>query len=148
MTIAGEVNVNFPDYVRRLRTSAKRLADTDTFRFVGPVPEAEVPRLFAEHDLLLLPYRATGGYSGAMNLAAATGIGIVAYDLPQLRETAAALGVAVSFVSARDVAALEAGLEAAASQRGQVVEAWARALDAARHVLGLQEGTTASVGST
>jgi len=50
----------------------------------------------------VLPYRATGGYSGAMNCAAFCDTTMVSYDLPQLRETAAELGVSPFFASGTD----------------------------------------------
>lgn len=135
VSVAGEVNRNFPEFAARIRASAERVGG-ERFRFLGPIPETEVERLLEEHDVLLLPYRATGGYSGALNLAAATGIGLVAYDLPQLRETAAALGVEVEFVPPRDVPALGKAIATAGTTRRVPEDAWGRAVAAGREVLG------------
>jgi len=52
-----------------------------------------------EHDLLVLPYRTTGGYSAALDFAACTAIPILAYDTPQLREQSDMFGADVTFVS-------------------------------------------------
>lgn len=136
VTVAGEVNQNFPEFAGRIRATAAAHSGP-RFRFLGPIPESRVAGLFASHDVLLLPYRATGGYSGAMNLAAATGIGLVAYDLPQLRESASALQVAVQFVAPRDVRALAEALGSAAATRQRPTDAWVRALESAHAVLGV-----------
>jgi glycosyltransferase involved in cell wall biosynthesis len=112
VTVSGEVNVNFPEFAARL-ARARSTLDPSVFQFRGGIPETDVPSVLAAHDVLLLPYRATGGYSGAMNLAAPSGIGIVAYDLPQLRETASELGIPVEFIPPRDVAALERAIRSA-----------------------------------
>lgn len=139
VTVAGEVNANFPDYAARLRSLGETLPK-GTFRFLGPVPDERLAPLFADHDVLVLPYRATGGYSGAMNLAAPSGIGLVAYDLPQLRETARSIGVRVRFVVPRDPRALAAALEDAArgspeAERGVAATPWERALESAGAIL-------------
>jgi glycosyltransferase involved in cell wall biosynthesis len=110
VTVAGAANSNFPEYEARLRAWASRLT-ARRFRFVGKVPEEEVVPLFRRHDLLLLPYRSTGGYSGAMNAAALTGIEVLSYDLPQLRETAGELGVRCHFVPGGSPERLRSELE-------------------------------------
>lgn len=112
VTIAGTVNPSFPEYAEemdRLRVTTL----PPSIRFVGSIPETEVLRLTLDHDVLLLPYRATGGYSGAMNLGALAGIGIVAYDLPQLREFADELGVPAQFVAAGDLEGVREALRKA-----------------------------------
>ncbi|HEY6239087.1 MAG TPA: glycosyltransferase [Thermoplasmata archaeon] len=140
VTVAGEVNVNFPEYEARLRELGTRLPRA-MFRFIGPVPEEQLAALFAHHDVLVLPYRATGGYSGTMNLAAPSGIGLVAYDLPQLRETAEAIGARVWFVAPRDPRALGEAIEAAAGlarapgRHAVDPTAWERARRAAAEIL-------------
>src|SRR5208282_6911549 len=80
--------------------------DPGWFRSLGYVPEAELLGVVVSHDLLILPYNATGGYSGAMSVGTYCGAGVIAYDLPQLRETAVELGVRPSFVMKNDVDAI------------------------------------------
>ena len=80
---------------------------------LGRIPEEEIATLFLGHDILVLPYSASGGYSGAMNAAAPFGIGVVAYDLPQLRETAAELGLKVRFIPHDREEAVRAGISSA-----------------------------------
>ncbi|HZY69772.1 MAG TPA: hypothetical protein VFF67_02185 [Thermoplasmata archaeon] len=111
VTVAGSVNPSFPEYAQEL----DRLRVTTlppSIRFLGAVPETDVLRLTFDHDVLILPYHATGGYSGAMNLGALAGIGIVAYDLPQLREFADDLGIVAQFVPAGDLGRMREALGA------------------------------------
>jgi glycosyltransferase involved in cell wall biosynthesis len=105
VTIAGGANPNFPEYGRQLAALAAELPSSG-FRFIGHVADSDVPALFRSNDVLLLPYNASGGYSGVMNLGAAYGIRVIAYDQPQLRECAAGLGLAAVFVPAGDGHAL------------------------------------------
>ena len=109
VTIAGTANPNFPEYAAGLERLRRELP-TASFRFLGHVAEPDVPALFQSHDVLVLPYRTTGGYSGVMNVGGAYGIRIVAYDQPQLRECARLLDLAAEFVPAGDAEALRAAL--------------------------------------
>ena len=105
VTVAGGANPNFPDEVHRIEELRQRLPP-EHFRFLGPVPESEVHVLFEGNDVLLLPYNASGGYSGVMNVAAGYGLPIISYDLPQLRECAELLHAEAHFVPPRDPRAI------------------------------------------
>jgi glycosyltransferase involved in cell wall biosynthesis len=97
VTVIGEENRHFPGYLSSLSTvSFPSLKDR--VRFAGSMSDEDLFRAVQSHDLLLLPYHATGGYSGAMNFAAVTGIPIIAYDHQSLREQAALLGEDVTFI--------------------------------------------------
>jgi glycosyltransferase involved in cell wall biosynthesis len=71
-------------------------------RYLGQVSEAELLQIVASHKVMLLPYNATGGYSGAMNVGSFVDTPVIAYDHAQLREQASNLGFPVAFVSPRD----------------------------------------------
>ena len=130
VTIAGGSNPNFPEFGRLLDRLAQELPPA-TYRFRGHVAESEVPTLFRTHDVLVLPYRTTGGYSGVMNVAGAFGIPVVAYDTPQLRECARLVEVPARFVRDGDGEALRSAVrEAADSPAG--AEGVARRLADAR----------------
>jgi glycosyltransferase involved in cell wall biosynthesis len=101
VTIAGGVNQSFPEYAAEFRLLIKRYGRMD-LGLPGVVPDESLETLFRDHDVLILPYKAAGGYSGAMNAAAATGIRVLAYDLPQLRETANVLRLSPDFVNGMD----------------------------------------------
>lgn len=110
VTIAGETNLHFPDFRATFESYLARLP-SDRFRYVGSVPEDEVASLFTDHNLLILPYNETGGYSAVLNSAALVGTNVVAYDHPQLREQSRDLGIDVSFVPVRDASALRRAVE-------------------------------------
>jgi glycosyltransferase involved in cell wall biosynthesis len=105
VSLTGIINPHFPHYQNEMETLLSTL-DVNLFHFLGTVPENEMINVLNCHDLVILPYNATGGYSGAMSLSAYCGIGIISYDLPQLRETAKELGVEPVFVPKGDTDAL------------------------------------------
>jgi glycosyltransferase involved in cell wall biosynthesis len=97
VTIAGGANPSFPDYATEL-AKFQATFSPERFRFLGWVSEDDVLALTLEHDLLFLPYRATGGYSGAMSCGALTDLPVVSYDLPQIREFGSEIGVTPAFI--------------------------------------------------
>lgn len=105
VSITGAINTQFPQYQGEVSRAVASM-DPRWFRFLGSVPEGELLETVLNHDLLILPYNATGGYSGAMSLGAYCGCGIIAYDLPQLREAAGELGIYPSFVKKDDADAI------------------------------------------
>jgi glycosyltransferase involved in cell wall biosynthesis len=118
VTVAGAANPNFPQYVQLLERLAGELPP-EGFQFLGRIEDTKLAEVFLGHDVLLLPYHATGGYSGVMNLGAAFGIQVVAYDHPQLREFAKQLGIDAQFVPTGDAAAVQRALQSAGERRAQ-----------------------------
>ncbi|MGA9839024.1 MAG: hypothetical protein WBE40_07770 [Thermoplasmata archaeon] len=112
VTVAGAVNPAFPEYQATFDAARREFA-SDRTRFVGPVPEERVFDLFLASDLLVLPYRATGGLSGVMTIGALAGLVVVAPDLPQLGELATALDVRVSPFPVGDAVGMGAAFDAA-----------------------------------
>ncbi len=102
VSVSGAVNMHFPEYLRELDELAAS-GKSEWISLLGFVPDSEVLQVIADHDLVLLPYNATGGFSGALSLAAFCHTAIIAYDLPQLRETAALVGARPIFVRGRDL---------------------------------------------
>jgi glycosyltransferase involved in cell wall biosynthesis len=98
VTIVGGAHPRFPsyspwvDYVRYPFLS-------DRVGITGPLSEQDLFETVLNHDVSLLAYNTTGGYSGALNLVAVTDLPVIAYDRPQLREQAALIGANVTFVS-------------------------------------------------
>ena len=105
LSITGLINTHFPEYQAEVDRVAASMG-TDLFQFLGSVPESELLQVILDHDLVILPYNATGGYSGAMSLTAYCGLGVIAYDLPQMRETASLLGVSPTFIAKGDTSSL------------------------------------------
>ncbi len=134
VTVAGAANVGFPEFADVLDRLEQQYRP-DGFAFRGTVPDERLLELFAQHQVLVLPYAATGGQSGVMNLGTLARQTVVAYDSPQLRETAELLGTEVEFVPAGDREALLAALRRAvlrAGERGPCAPDLSRALAAAR----------------
>lgn len=98
VTLAGSENKHFPGYLPTLPVGDLE-ALQGRIRWTGELSDDDLFELITEQDLLLLPYRTSGGYSGALNFAAGTGIRVLAYDHPQLREQARLLGTEVRFVA-------------------------------------------------
>jgi glycosyltransferase involved in cell wall biosynthesis len=96
--VVGTVNAHFPAYAAELARTRSQLPE-GAFEFLGEIDEEQIGPIFASTDVVLLPYRATGGYSAAMNLAAAFDCDIVAYDLPSLREFAIEVRAHCEFIS-------------------------------------------------
>ena len=115
ITIAGEVNPNFPAYQLWYNELLASLPP-DRFRLLHQIPEGAVYPLVASADALLLPYRTTGGYSGVMNCAGLAGTPVIAYELPQLREFAEVLGLSAQFVTPGDASGVERSLKWAFSR--------------------------------
>jgi hypothetical protein len=103
--ITGAINPQFPGYQKEVDQAAESM-DPEWFHFLERIPEDRILDAVLDHDLLILPYNASGGYSGAMSLGAYCGMGIIAYDLPQLREAADALGLHPSFVKKGNLEAI------------------------------------------
>lgn len=105
LTVAGPVNSNFPEYEEFVQSLVRRLP-AESLSWLGAVSDLVVQRLFRSADLLVLPYLATGGYSGVMNLGTFFGIPMIAYDLPELRELAREIKANCDFVDPHDLASL------------------------------------------
>jgi hypothetical protein len=97
LTVAGGTNRRFPEAAAETHRAIDRVTSLKVER-VEDVDDASVLELLARHDLMLLPYNATGGISGALNIAALAGLSALAYDHPQLREQAGLLGAEVHFM--------------------------------------------------
>ncbi len=86
VTIAGGINPNFPEYRETMLETLEQFS-SDNVEYVDEVPDDDVPELFRGSDILFLPYVASGGYSGVMNLGALYNLKVIAYDVKQLRES-------------------------------------------------------------
>lgn len=119
VTIAGGINPNFPEFEGCIGESLRKFP-AERVEYIGNVPEESVPDLFRSSDILFLPYLASGGYSGVMNLGALYGLRIIAYDSPQLRESDALIGASTLFISKDSPGAndeVRAAIDAARSGR-------------------------------
>jgi glycosyltransferase involved in cell wall biosynthesis len=76
---------------------AKQVVDDSRIEFPGYVSEDDVAKLFRNASLLVLPYTSAAGSSGVAHLACEFGLPIVASNLPEFRDMAAAEGLAICF---------------------------------------------------
>jgi glycosyltransferase involved in cell wall biosynthesis len=94
LIIAGGNHPETPGYVESV---AQSVAGDSRIEFTGYVPEEDVPQLFRSASLAVLPYSSAAGSSGVAHLACEYGLPIVAADLPEFRDMAAAEGLAICF---------------------------------------------------
>ena len=99
--IAGSINVNYPNYLQSISEYTKRVPKEFLSVLMNPTEEL-VPELFLNADCLFLPYNATGGQSGVLQLGAFYDLPVIAYKLPQLVEQARILGAKVEFIENND----------------------------------------------
>ncbi|MGI0132122.1 MAG: glycosyltransferase [Thermoplasmata archaeon] len=105
VVVAGHVNSAFEGSADQIHRLEQRLPH-DVYRFILEVPDRAVAPLFEAATLVILPYNATGGFSGVMSLASYYCVPIISYDLPGMRETATLLNIDCEFVRPRDPVSL------------------------------------------
>jgi glycosyltransferase involved in cell wall biosynthesis len=87
LTLSGSVNPHFPAYAAHLEELMTKYRGIITSR-LGAVPETDVAGLMTQSDLLLLPYNASGGQSGVMEIASCFDLPSIVSDFPEYREKA------------------------------------------------------------
>lgn len=94
LVVAGGNHPETPGYVESV---AQQVSGDSRIEFTGYVREDEVPQLFRSASLLVLPYTSAAGSSGVAHLACEYGLPIVAADLAEFRDMAAAERLAICF---------------------------------------------------
>jgi len=79
--VAGESHPNFPGFLEDYK---KR--KVDGVRYLGYTAEGDLPELFSNADVVILPYHTATGTSGVFNLACGFGKPVVASDRPEIKE--------------------------------------------------------------
>lgn len=87
LVLSGSVNPHFPEYASRLAKLCEEYRDLISLREPSP-SEARMANLLTESDVLLLPYNASGGQSGVMEMASAFDLPTICVDFPEYREKA------------------------------------------------------------
>jgi glycosyltransferase involved in cell wall biosynthesis len=118
LTLAGHINKNFPAYKEELDRIIESLPP-GLLTIRDNVSHASEAEVFADSDLVILPYRAAGGWSGVMSVAAFYDRDMICYDLPELQESARSLECQCSFVPGPDLQALESALMAARARNSE-----------------------------
>jgi glycosyltransferase involved in cell wall biosynthesis len=107
LVIAGTDSPNAPGYLEGIR---QRYADVPGIRFTGYVAEEDVPTLFSEAAMLVLPYTSTTGSSGVLHQAGDYARAVVLPNVGDLAELIAEEGYAGEFFEPGDNASLAAAI--------------------------------------
>jgi glycosyltransferase involved in cell wall biosynthesis len=103
LEIAGTNHPSTPGYLESLQ---REWNGRGGVRFLGYVAENELPALFSNASVLVLPYTSAAGTSGVMHQACQYGLPIVATSIPEMCEIAQEEKVAAEFYSPEDQATL------------------------------------------
>ena len=85
LTVSGGINNHFPEYVKYfhgLLKSYENVIDS----YLGYVEEEDLIHLFLDNEIVLMPYRASGGQSGVLEMASFFENIVVCSDFPEFRE--------------------------------------------------------------
>jgi len=103
LVIAGGDHPKTRGYVKSVSEGVKH---NPLIRFVGYVPESEIPDLFRTASLAVMPYSSSAGSSGVAHLACQYGLPILASDIDDFRELAEHEVVSMEFFTPHDPASL------------------------------------------
>jgi glycosyltransferase involved in cell wall biosynthesis len=103
LIIAGTDHPKTPGYLESIRQKCWR---HPRIKFMGYVPEEQIPELFQSTTVTVMPYTSSAGSSGVAHLACAYGVPMVASDISDSRELAQEEGLAIDFFKAGDVQSL------------------------------------------
>jgi len=103
LEIAGKNHPSTPGYLETLKA---RSQGKSFIRFLGYVPEGEIPSVFARARLVVLPYTSAAGTSGVVHQACQYALPIVATNIDEFTEMAREEGVAIVFYPHDDSHAL------------------------------------------
>jgi glycosyltransferase involved in cell wall biosynthesis len=99
LTIAGAAHPRFPGYAESLRREYGALPGV---RWLGQVPESRLRELFAQAQIVVLPYLASTGSSSVLLQAAMWNRPIVASDLLETQAVVEESGLEVEYFASRD----------------------------------------------
>ncbi|HXZ79878.1 MAG TPA: glycosyltransferase [Terriglobales bacterium] len=94
LIIAGGDHPRTPGYIASV---AQQFQDDPTVEFTGYVSEEDIPSLYKQSTVLVLPYSSSAGASGVAHLASAYGVPIISADLRDFREMSEEEGMAIEF---------------------------------------------------
>jgi glycosyltransferase involved in cell wall biosynthesis len=94
LIVAGTDHPKAPGYMKAI---AERCWKHPRIKFIGYIPEKEIPALFQSTSIVVMPYTSSAGSSGIAHLASAYGVPIVASDIADCRQLVAEEGLAIEF---------------------------------------------------
>jgi glycosyltransferase involved in cell wall biosynthesis len=103
LVVAGTNHPSAPGYLESLQ---ERWRGNDAVRFLGYLPEEDLPALFRSTSVLVLPYSSAAGTSGVAHQACQFGLPMVAAEIPEMVEMAKEEGIAIEFYAPEDGRAL------------------------------------------
>ncbi len=103
LVIAGGDHPRTPGYVASVE---KKFGGNPQIQFTGYVAEEEIPQLFKNASVVVMPYSSSTGASGVAHIACAYGLPIISADLADFREMAEEEGLAMDFYTPGSPAAL------------------------------------------
>lgn len=86
--------------------SMAQLHASDRISFLGYVPEGDIPDLFRDASLAVMPYTSSAGSSGVAHLAAQYGVPVIASDIEDFKELAEHEGIAIRYFTPGNVDSL------------------------------------------
>jgi len=95
LIIAGGSHPAFPELIDKFKEMYKDIP----VDFIGYVPEKKLKKLFDSSTVVVLPYSATRGASGVLNLACSFGKPVICTDLEDIRELVNYLDMDVIFIN-------------------------------------------------
>jgi glycosyltransferase involved in cell wall biosynthesis len=94
LVVAGSNHPMTPGYVESV---AERFRGSERITFTGYVAEEQIPDLFRDASVLVMPYSSATGSSGVAHLACEYGVPILSSDIPDFHEMADDEGLAIRF---------------------------------------------------
>ena len=85
LTVSGGINNHFPGYREYFQSILRKYEDIID-NYLGYVKEEDLLHLFMENEIVLMPYRASGGQSGVLEMASFFENIVVCSDFPEFRE--------------------------------------------------------------
>ena len=108
LIVAGGNHPATPGYVERVAAGVQGDPDIE---FTGYVAEDDIPELFRNASVLVLPYSSATGASGVAHLACEYGVPIISAGIEDFREMAWYEGLAIVFYQTGDAASLANEME-------------------------------------
>jgi glycosyltransferase involved in cell wall biosynthesis len=108
LTVAGTEHPRFPGYIEQIK---ENIEDNAAIKWLINVPEHELPQLFANSTLVVIPNIATTGSSSVLYRAIGWGRAVIASDLPELHAAAEEEQFWINFFPKGNAIALAKSLE-------------------------------------
>jgi len=103
LLIAGTDHPKTPGYLESVKQKCWR---HPRIKFIGYVPQEQIPVLFQSTTVTVMPYTSSAGSSGVAHLACAYGVPMVASDIADIRELGEKEGLAIDFFKTGDIHSL------------------------------------------